>query len=140
MPANLMQTFDLETLTATLPSLLHESDIESQAKKLKGWLNHLLPVHSMGMTIEDPDHGKNIIVDNMQKRLAAEIENRYREYADSNSLLTSLPVFFTLKDGEAVFFNSIVNIQPAGIDGIAICLKNGDQPFGTFFRAVQELE
>ena len=137
MLANATQHLTSDKLTRTLPSLICETNIEKQAENIRNLLNQQFPVHSMGISIEDSENGKNIVAINFKEEMVACIEKSLSKYSQNNSLLTNMPFFFVCCGDDLALCSHPVNRIPSECNGMALYLKNGSKPFGTFLMTTE---
>jgi len=138
MSANEVSSLDMTELAKGLPSLICETNIESQVTNIQKWLKPFIPVNGIGLSLSVSGQKDGILFGiNIQENEMKEVEKRLLETAGGSDAQKNDGLFpFALHEGTPIISKSPQSIENGlspDVNGLAIPLQYNGGAFGTFF-------
>jgi transcriptional regulator with GAF, ATPase, and Fis domain len=140
MSSNASAILDMTEFAKDLPSLIVETNIETQVAKVEKWLRPIMPVNGIALSLSGTNQSNGTIVGiNIQENEIKKIENRLLENRAGNGARKSDGVYPVALHAESPIVydspESITGDMSSAADGLAIPLRFNGSEFGTLLLA-----
>ncbi|MFZ1954764.1 MAG: GAF domain-containing protein [Desulfobacterales bacterium] len=138
MSSNLLSSLDMTELVKGLPPLICETNIENQVANIQKWLEPVMPVNGIGLSLTGSDQNDgNMVGINIQENVMQEVEKRFAENEDGSGAQKTDGLFLFALHGGTPVISSLPQLNESGlssdVNGLAIRLKYNGGAFGTLF-------